>query len=146
MLLARASQSAAVSQAAAKYAADYQEQGLVMSAVAHIPHHTAATPSLSGEVHQQIPSILGLAGIHAYCDIWVLLTLVVGSVDELELQLMRLSPGTVDAGGSPGCQSIFHCRGAPMVSLMHMSHRALKLNEYRASSHAHGTRCSFGIS
>ena len=72
--------------------------------------HTAATPTLSGEVHQQIPSILGLAGTHAYCDIWLLLTLVVGSVDELELHLMRPSPGTLDAGGSPGCQSIFHCR------------------------------------
>ena len=118
----------------------------MLSAVAQIPHHTAATLNLSGEVHQQFPSILGLAGTHAYCDIWLLLTLVVGSVDERALHLMRPSPGTVDAGGSPGCQSIFHCRGSPMLSRLHMSHRALKLNVYAAPSPAHETRCSFGIS
>ena len=108
--------------------------------------HTVATPTLSGEVHQQIPSILGLAGTHAYCDIWLLLTLVVGSVDERALHLMRPSPGTVDAGGSPGYQSIFRCRGSPMLSLLHMSHCVLKLNVYAAHSPAHHTRCSFGIS
>ena len=108
--------------------------------------HTAATPTLSGEVHQQIPSILGHAGTHAYCDIWLLLTLVVGSVDERALHLMRPSPGTVDSGGSPECQSIFHCRGSPMLSLLHMLHRALKLNVYAAPSPAHETCCSFGIS
>ena len=121
------------------YAAYFQEQGLVLSAVAHIPHHTAATPTLSGEVHQQIPSILGLGGTHAYCDIWLLLTLVVRSVDGHELHLMRPSHGTVDAGGSPGCQSIFHCRGSPMLSLLHISHRALKPNVYAAPSPAHGS-------
>ena len=58
--------------------AAFQEQGLVLSAVAQIPHHTAANPTLSEEVHQQIPSILGLTGTHAYCDILLLLVLVVG--------------------------------------------------------------------
>ena len=82
----------------------------MLSAVAQTPHHTAATPTLSGEVHQQIPSIIGLGGPHAYCDIWLLVTLVVGSVDGRELHLMRRSHGTVDVGGSPGCQSIFHCK------------------------------------
>ena len=116
--------------------------------MAQIPQHTVATPTLSGDIHQHIPSILGLTGVHAYCDIWLLLTLVVGSVDERELHLMRPSPGTVDAGVSPGCQSIFHCRGSPMLSLslLHMSHPTLKLNVYAAPSPAHGTRCSFGIS
>ena len=92
--------------------------------------HKAATPTLSEEVHQQIPSILGLEGIQAYCDIWLLLTLVVGSVDERDLHLMR------------PCQSIFHCRGSPMLSLLHMSHRPLKLNVYAAPLPAHGARCS----
>ena len=32
------------------------------------------------------------------------------SVDGRELHLMRPSHGTVDVGGSPGCQSICHCR------------------------------------
>ena len=55
------------------------------------------------------------------------------------------SPGTVDAGGSPGFQSIFHCRRSPILSLLHMSHRAVKLNVYAAPSPVNGTRCSFGI-
>ena len=54
----------------------------MLSAVAQIPHHATAAPTLSGEVHQQIPSILGPAGVHAYCDIRLLVTLVVGSVNE----------------------------------------------------------------
>ena len=60
----------------------------------------------------------------------------------------RSSPGAVDAGRSPGCQSIFNCRELPlwpMVSVLHI-HRALKLNVYAAPLPAHGTRCSFGIS
>ncbi len=65
-------------------------------------------------------------------DIWLFLTLTVGYVDERELHLMRPSPGTVDTGGSPGCQSIFYCRWSPMRSLLHMSHPALKLNVYAA--------------
>ena len=106
------------------FAAHFQEQGLVLSAVAQIPHHTVATPphpTLTGELHQQIPSMFGLAGVHAYCDIWLLLRLVVGSVNELELYLMRPSAGTVDkpTGGSSSCLSIFHCRGSPMLSILH---------------------------
>ena len=64
-------------------------------------------------------------------------------MDERQLHLMRPSPGTVDAGGSSECQSIFHCRGLPMLSLLYMSHRTLKLNVFAAPSPAHGTRCSF---
>ena len=81
---------------------------------------------------QQTPSILGLAGTHVHCDNWLLLTLVVWFVDACEVHMTRPSPRTVDAGGSPGCQSVFHCR----VSPMHMPHRALKLNVYAATSAA----------
>ena len=35
-----------------------------MSEVAQTPHHTLANPSLSDEVHLQILSITGLAGIY----------------------------------------------------------------------------------
>ena len=114
VLLARASHAAAVSQAAAP---DYSQRifsskMLVLSAVAQTPHHTAASPLCRKKtIHQQIPSILsilGLAGIHAYCDVWLLLALVVGYVDERELHMMRTSPGTVDAIGSTRCQSILH--------------------------------------
>ena len=72
-------------------------------------HHTPATATQSEEVHQEIPSILGLAGSPAYYDILLLLVIVVGSVDERELHLLRSSLGTVDVGWSPGCQSMFRC-------------------------------------
>ena len=42
--------------------------------------------------------------------------------------------------------SVFHCRWSPMISLLHVSHRALKLNVNAAPSPAHGTSCSFDIS
>ena len=43
---------------------------------------------------------------------------VIGYVDERELHFTISSPGTVEARGSPGgCQSIFYCRGSPMLTL-----------------------------
>ena len=51
-----------------------------MSELAQTPHHTLAIPSLLDEVHLQIPSILGLAGIHAGSGTLLLLMLVVGPV------------------------------------------------------------------
>ena len=74
----------------------------MLSAVAKKPSSHCCHPTLSEEVHQQIPSIIGLAGSPPYYYI-----LLVGY--ERELHLMRPSPGTVVAGGSPGCWSIFHC-------------------------------------
>ena len=86
--------------------------------------HIAATPTLSDAVHQQIPSIIGLAGTHEDCGTLLLLMLVVALVDEHETCLMRHSHRTADAEGSPGCQSSFHCVVPPMISLLRMPHRA----------------------
>ena len=80
------------------------------------PSSHSCHPHFVGRSPSAVSFLLGLAGTHAYCDIWLLLTLVVGSVDERELHLTRPSPGTVDAGGSPGCQSIFRCRGSRSLS------------------------------
>ena len=38
-------------------------KGIVLSAVAKKPHHTAATPTMSEEVHHKMPSLLVLAGL-----------------------------------------------------------------------------------
>ena len=51
-----------------------------MSEVAKTPCHTPTIPSLSDEVHLQIPSILGFADTHAGCGTLLLLMLVVRSV------------------------------------------------------------------
>ena len=54
-----------------------------MPEVAQTPHHTLAILSLSDEVHLQILSIPGLAGIHAGCGTLLLLMLVVRPVSHL---------------------------------------------------------------
>ena len=108
----------------------FWEQVLGLSVAAQTPCHIAATPTMSDEVHQQIPPILGLAGTHEDCDTLLLLMLVVALVDEHDTCSLRPSHSTADAEGSPGCQSSFHCIVPPMLSLLHMSHRAWKLNAY----------------
>ena len=85
---------------------------------------------MSDEVHQQIPSIIGLAGTH---EDWYIAAPHVGGiafVDEHETCSMRPSHRTDDANWSPGCQSSFYCIVPPMLSLLHMSHRAWKPNAY----------------
>ena len=77
---------------------------------------SGTTPTLSDEVHQQIPSILGLADTHEYCGTLLLLMLVVALVDET--CSMRPSHRTVDAEGSSDCQSSLHYVVPPMLSLL----------------------------
>ena len=55
-------------------------QGLGLYAVAQSPHHTAATPALSDEVFQQIPSILGLTSTPANL-LWYFATPDIGVTD-----------------------------------------------------------------
>ena len=76
---------------------------------AQTPCHIVASPTLSDEVHQQLPSLLGLAVAHEYSGTLLLLMLVVALVDEHETCSMRPSHRTADAEGSPGCQSSFQC-------------------------------------
>ena len=51
-------------------------------------------------------------------------------MDEHETCSMLPSHRTANAEGSPGCQSSYHCIVPPMLSLLHMPHRAWKLNAY----------------
>ena len=68
--------------------------------------------------------------LHGDCGTLLLLMLVVALVDEHETCSKRPSHRTAVAEGSPGCQSSFHCIVLPMLSLLHMSHRAWKLNAF----------------
>ena len=70
------------------------------------------------------------AGTHADCGTLMLLMLMVALMDEHETCSMRPSHRTADAEGSPGCQSSFHSIVPHMLYLLHISHRAWKLNAY----------------
>ena len=85
-------------------------------------------PTLSHEVHQQIPSLIGLAVTHEYCGALFIMMLVVALMDEHDTCSMRPSHRTADAERSPGRQSSYHCIVPSMLSLLHMSHRDWKLN------------------
>ena len=127
--------------------ADVQEQETVIFELGQSPLPTPAIPSLWDEFLQLILFTLELEGCGTLLlwqhRLWYFAAAEVGgndcgfTWDVLKPPFHR----NVYVRGNPVCQSTFHCRLVPELSLLHLSHHVWELNQNGTPLPTHRTYC-----